>query len=113
MFATKKSSARWVILGLVIAACYEGFQGCGIYLLYYDGKIYSQSREEDERVQATRAFQVGDTVTVEFDPATACITYSLDGKSFSQKTSINSSTTQPVTFFALLSGENNDLSCVN
>lgn len=66
----------------------------GVYLLRNNGIVYSHSVEADNKKNSTISFKSGSFVSVELNPLTGELTYSVQGsdEGLVQKTSIRSST---------------------
>lgn len=74
--------------------------------------IYSHSIASDYNKQSGMKLLAGDLVSVELDPSTGRLTYSKNGTSFTQDTSIRSTTTEAFHFCAMLQNANEDISIV-
>ena len=86
--------------------------GEGAYTLYTSGQIYSHSISADYNKQSGVSFRAGDVVTVELDPSTGELTYSNQGVSYSQSTSIWSGTSRAIHFCVMLSTALDEVSIV-
>lgn len=82
----------------------------GIYSVDKDGLTNSHTVDSDHRKGQDVTYKLGDVVSLKFDPSTGQLTYTNNGKSFTQATSIRSSTTKPVHFCAVLYGPSEDMS---
>lgn len=68
--------------------------GKGFYLMSSDGRIFSNSVVADNNKQTSVRLKEGDTVSVELNPVTGIVRYSIEGgASVEQQTSIRSTIT--------------------